>query len=217
MYRSELYDYLKKRMMAIAPNLTLMVGELVGARLLAHAGSLVSLAKYPASTVQLLGAEKALFRALKSKGDTPKYGLIYHAAFVNAASQMNKAKIARTLACKTSLSARVDAFVAQSEAGDTQPQDVASKLWSKMQKRIHYVEGREVEVVSKSLAGQLFGRHEFGGKAEAAHDDTADFKVTAGDKRKRDNDDEEAPKKKKRKKDKKDKKKKKRRKQEEAE
>ena len=74
-----------------------------------------------------------------------------------------------------------------------------------------------MEVVSKSLAGQLFGRHEFGGKAEAAHDDTADFKVTAGDKRKRDDDDEEAPKKKKRKKDKKDKKKKKRRKQEEAE
>merc|ERR1712190_282197 len=138
-YRTELYDYLKKRMMAIAPNLTLMVGELVGARLLSHAGSLVSLAKYPASTVQLLGAEKALFRALKSKGDTPKYGLIYHAAFVNAASQMNKAKIARTLACKTSLSARVDAFVAQSESGgDAQHQDVASKLWSKMQRRMRH-------------------------------------------------------------------------------
>eukprot|EP00483_Globobulimina_turgida_P002392 UN02394 len=96
--------------MAIAPNLTLMVGELVGARLLSHAGSLINLAKYPASTVQILGAEKALFRAFKTKSDTPKYGLIYHASFVNAASQINKAKIARTLACKTSLSARVDAF-----------------------------------------------------------------------------------------------------------
>lgn len=61
-YRAQLYDYLKNRMLAIAPNLTIMVGELVGARLIAHAGSLLSLAKQPSSTVQILGAEKALFR-----------------------------------------------------------------------------------------------------------------------------------------------------------
>src|SRR5688500_14608955 len=76
-YRASLYDYLRNRMNAIAPSLTVMVGELVGARLIAHAGSLLSLAKHPASTVQILGAEKALFRALKTKHDTPKYGLIY--------------------------------------------------------------------------------------------------------------------------------------------
>ncbi len=57
-YRAQLYEYLQSRMNAIAPNLTIMVGELVGARLIAHAGSLVTLAKYPASTVQILGAEK---------------------------------------------------------------------------------------------------------------------------------------------------------------
>lgn len=82
-YRGQLYEYLKNRMMAVAPNLTLMVGELVGARLIAHAGivlhtallvllgpvllfivtgSLMNLAKHPSSTVQILGAEKALFR-----------------------------------------------------------------------------------------------------------------------------------------------------------
>merc|ERR1712032_1707629 len=116
-YRNELYDYLKKRMMAIAPNLTLMVGELVGARLLSHAGSLINLAKYPASTVQILGAEKALFRALKTKSDTPKYGLIYHASFVGQAAPKNKGKISRVLAAKASLSARVDAFCA-SAVGD---------------------------------------------------------------------------------------------------
>ena len=66
-YRASLYEYLRHRMNAIAPNLTVMVGELVGARLIAHAGSLLSLAKQPASTVQILGAEKALFRALKTK------------------------------------------------------------------------------------------------------------------------------------------------------
>lgn len=77
-YRIQLSDYLRNRMQAIAPNLTALVGELVGARLISHAGSLMNLAKHPASTVQILGAEKALFRALKTKHDTPKYGLIYH-------------------------------------------------------------------------------------------------------------------------------------------
>ncbi len=57
-YRAQLFDYLRSRMNAIAPNLTVMVGELVGARLIAHAGSLINLAKQPASTVQILGAEK---------------------------------------------------------------------------------------------------------------------------------------------------------------
>jgi nucleolar protein 58 len=80
-YRSQLSEYLRNRMAAIAPNLTALVGELVGARLISHAGSLVNLAKHPASTVQILGAEKALFRALKTKHDTPKYGLIYHVSF----------------------------------------------------------------------------------------------------------------------------------------
>lgn len=81
-YRAQLYDYLKSRMAAIAPNLTSMVGEIVGAKLISHAGSLLNLAKCPASTVQILGAEKALFRALKTKHDTPKYGLLYHASLV---------------------------------------------------------------------------------------------------------------------------------------
>ena len=80
-YRTQLAEYLRNRMNAIAPNLTALVGELVGARLISHAGSLISLAKHPASTVQILGAEKALFRALKTKHDTPKYGLIYHVRF----------------------------------------------------------------------------------------------------------------------------------------
>lgn len=92
-YRSELYEYLKNRMVAIAPNLTTLVGELVGARLISHAGSLMNLAKHPASTVQILGAEKALFRALKSKSPTPKYGLIYHASLVGQASPKNKGKV----------------------------------------------------------------------------------------------------------------------------
>ena len=97
-YRAQLYDYLRNRMIAIAPNLTALVGELVGARLISHAGSLLNLAKHPASTVQILGAEKALFRALKTKHDTPKYGLIYHASLVGQAPPKLKGKVRGTRA-----------------------------------------------------------------------------------------------------------------------
>lgn len=71
-YRKELVDYLAEKMKACAPSLTALLGERIGARLISHAGSLTNLSKYPASTVQILGAEKALFRALKTKGNTPK-------------------------------------------------------------------------------------------------------------------------------------------------
>lgn len=109
-YRQQLAGYLTARMNAIAPNLTALVGELVGARLIAHAGSLTNLSKSPASTIQILGAEKALFRALKTKHDTPKYGLIYHASLIGQATGKNKGKMARVLAAKASLGLRVDAL-----------------------------------------------------------------------------------------------------------
>ncbi|CAB3410888.1 unnamed protein product [Caenorhabditis bovis] len=109
-YRAQLFDYLKNRMNALAPNVTVLLGELVGARLISHAGSLVSLAKAPASTIQILGAEKALFRALKTKKDTPKYGLIYHAQLITQAPPKVKGKMARKLAAKCSLASRIDAL-----------------------------------------------------------------------------------------------------------
>ncbi|KAL9111080.1 MAG: hypothetical protein Q9227_004513 [Pyrenula ochraceoflavens] len=109
-YRQQLASYLSARMTAIAPNLTALVGELVGARLIAHAGSLMNLSKSPASTIQILGAEKALFRALKTKHDTPKYGLIYHASLIGQASGKNKGKMARVLAAKAAIGLRVDAL-----------------------------------------------------------------------------------------------------------
>lgn len=61
-FRRELHAYLVEKMNIVAPNLAALIGEMVGARLIAHAGSLTNLSKYPASTVQILGAEKALFR-----------------------------------------------------------------------------------------------------------------------------------------------------------
>lgn len=109
-YRKSLGNYLTAKMGIVAPNLAALIGETVGARLISHAGSLTNLAKYPASTVQILGAEKALFRALKTKGNTPKYGLIYHSSFIGRAGQKNKGRISRFLANKTSIASRIDNF-----------------------------------------------------------------------------------------------------------
>jgi nucleolar protein 56 len=109
-YRADLHRYLSTKMLKVAPNLSTLIGEMVGARLISHAGSLTSLAKYPASTVQILGAEKALFRALKTKGNTPKYGLIFHSSFIGRASQKNKGRISRYLANKASIASRIDSF-----------------------------------------------------------------------------------------------------------
>ena len=109
-YRASLQEYLKARMQALAPNLTNIVGEIVGARLISHAGSLVNLAKCPASTVQILGAEKALFKAIRTKHNTPKYGIIYQAQLVSNAAPKFKGKVARALAAKCSLCVRCDAL-----------------------------------------------------------------------------------------------------------
>lgn len=109
-YRKQLHSYLVSKMQDIAPNLATLIGEMVGARLISHAGSLTNLAKCPASTLQILGAEKALFRALKTRGNTPKYGLIFHSSFIGRASARNKGRISRYLANKCSIASRIDCF-----------------------------------------------------------------------------------------------------------
>jgi len=109
-YREDLSGYLHKKMIDISPNLTTLVGDIVGARLILRAGSLISLAKYPASTVQILGAEKALFRALKTRSQTPKYGLIYNSSYITKAKPRDKGRISRYLANKCVIASRIDAF-----------------------------------------------------------------------------------------------------------
>ncbi|XP_076004905.1 nucleolar protein 58 isoform X2 [Genypterus blacodes] len=141
-YRAQLYDYLKNRMMAIAPNLTVMVGELVGARLISHAGSLLNLAKHPASTVQILGAEKALFRALKTRKDTPKYGLIYHASLVGQTTAKNKGKISRMLAAKASLAIRYDAL------GEDTNAEMGVENRAKLEARLRQLEEKGIRRIS---------------------------------------------------------------------
>ncbi|QCD88582.1 nucleolar protein 58 [Vigna unguiculata] len=147
-YRAQLYDYLKSRMNTIAPNLTAMVGELVGARLIAHGGSLLNLAKQPGSTVQILGAEKALFRALKTKHATPKYGLIYHASLIGQAAAKFKGKISRSLAAKTALAIRCDAL------GDGQDNTMGLENRAKLEARLRNLEGKELGRFAGSAKGK---------------------------------------------------------------
>ena len=146
-YRGQLFDYLKSRMASVAPNLTVMVGELVGARLIAHAGSLMNLAKHPASTVQILGAEKALFRALKTKHETPKYGLIYHASLVGQSAPKFKGKISRVLAAKAALAVRVDAL------GDDPDTSIGLESRAKVEQRLRQLEGKSFTLPTQDAPG----------------------------------------------------------------
>ncbi|KKK15404.1 pre-rRNA processing nucleolar protein [Aspergillus ochraceoroseus] len=129
-YRKSLHSYLVAKMSVVAPNLAALIGEIVGARLISHAGSLTNLSKYPASTVQILGAEKALFRALKTKGNTPKYGLLYHSSFIGRAGPKNKGRISRFLANKCSIASRIDNFSEEptTKFGDALKKQVEERL-----------------------------------------------------------------------------------------
>ncbi|NWR40058.1 NOP56 protein, partial [Tachuris rubrigastra] len=129
-YRRGLQEYLRSKMSQVAPSLSALIGEVVGARLISHAGSLTNLAKYPASTVQILGAEKALFRALKTRGNTPKYGLIFHSTFIGRAAAKNKGRISRYLANKCTIASRIDCFseVPTSVFGDKLREQVEERL-----------------------------------------------------------------------------------------
>lgn len=147
-YRAQLYDYLKSRMNTIAPNLTSLVGELVGARLISHGGSLVNLAKQPGSTIQILGAEKALFRALKTKHATPKYGLIYHASLIGQAAPKHKGKISRSLASKAALAIRYDAL------GDGEDNSLGLESRLKLETRLRVLEGKELGRSAGSTKGK---------------------------------------------------------------
>lgn len=141
-YRGQLYAYLSNRMAAIAPNLTALVGELVGARLISHAGSLLSLAKQPASTIQILGAEKALFRALKTKHDTPKYGLLYHSSLVGQAPPRMKGKMARMVATKAALSIRLDALADADSKSDMSAPTIGAESRAKLEARARGLDQR---------------------------------------------------------------------------
>ena len=150
--RTHLQKYLANKMDVVAPNLSALIGETVGARLISHAGSLTNLAKFPASTIQILGAEKALFRALKAKGNTPKYGLIFHSSFIGRAQPQSKGRISRYLANKCSLATRIDCF------GDEHAGNVfGTHMRDQVEERLEYLQTgkkpqRNIEVMRHAAA-----------------------------------------------------------------
>jgi nucleolar protein 56 len=102
--------YLDQTMEEVAPNTKAIVGALLGARMIAIAGGLMNLAKRPASTMQVLGAEKALFRSIKTGARPPKHGLIFQHTLIHDAKRWQRGKIARAIAGKLAIAVRTDAF-----------------------------------------------------------------------------------------------------------
>lgn len=159
-YRMELSEYLRTKMTDCAPNIHALLGETVGARLIAHAGSLTKLSKCPASTVQILGAEKALFRALKSKGNTPKFGLLFNSTFISRATTKNKGRISRFLANKCAIASRLDAF------SDAPNAIYGDKLRAQVEERLQFYETGQVP--RKNLEVMLEAKEEMDAKLKKA-------------------------------------------------
>ncbi|KAL2014113.1 hypothetical protein VTN00DRAFT_1638 [Thermoascus crustaceus] len=204
-YRKSLHSYLVSKMNVVAPNLAALIGEIVGARLISHAGSLTNLSKYPASTVQILGAEKALFRALKTKGNTPKYGLLFHSSFIGRAGPKNKGRISRFLANKCSIASRIDNF---SETPSTKFGDVLRK---QVEERLEfYATGAaptKNEVAMKTAMDSILADMEIDGEESDVEMKDADAKAEKkkDKKEKKEKKEKEEKKEKKEKKDKKEK------------
>jgi nucleolar protein 56 len=108
--RRVLADHVEVAMETVAPNVKELLTVTVGARIIAKAGSLARLATLPASTIQVLGAEKALFRALKTGARPPKHGLLFQHPLVHSAPKWQRGKIARAVASKVAIAARIDYY-----------------------------------------------------------------------------------------------------------
>ncbi len=106
--RKKLEDHIETQMRTIAPNTSVILGTSVGARILARAGSLKKLASMPSSTIQVIGAEKALFRSIKTGSQPPKHGLLFQHSLVHASPRWQRGKIARAVAAKAAIASRVD-------------------------------------------------------------------------------------------------------------
>ncbi|ABL87580.1 rRNA biogenesis protein Nop56/Nop58 [Pyrobaculum islandicum DSM 4184] len=129
-YRESLATYIDEAMKEVAPNIRELVGPLLGARLIKLAGGLTRMAFLPASTIQVLGAEKALFRALRTGGKPPKHGVIFQYPEIFRSPRWQRGKIARALAAKLAIAAKADAFTGNF---------IAPRLKEELMKRIQEI------------------------------------------------------------------------------
>ncbi|MFW9970853.1 MAG: hypothetical protein ACFFDF_11705 [Candidatus Odinarchaeota archaeon] len=126
-YRIQLENYLDELIKNYCPNINSVIGSLIGAKLIAKAGSLQKLAYMPASRIQILGAEKALYRFLKTGEKRPKHGLIFQWNQIRSAKPIHRGKIARVVAGKIAIGAKVDLFNGDFIA-DTLVKDIEEKI-----------------------------------------------------------------------------------------
>jgi nucleolar protein 56 len=125
--REMLEKYIEQRMSQVAPNVSSVAGSLIGARMIMHAGSLQRLAMLPSGTVQLLGAEKAMFRHLREGSRPPKHGILFAHPLVHNAPPWQRGPIARALAGKICLAARADVY---------SHNDISDLLKAQLEKRV---------------------------------------------------------------------------------
>lgn len=138
--RDRIEKYIEELAKEIAPNMTALIGPKLTARLIAKAGSLRKLAMFPASTIQLLGAEKALFLALRKGRKPPKHGIIFQHPYINQSPKLIRGKIARLLAGKITIAARTDAF-----GGDF----IGDKLHDEIRKRVEELRNKARKMIKK--------------------------------------------------------------------
>jgi nucleolar protein 56 len=170
--RRILADHIEATMDVIAPNVKELLTASVGARVISKAGSLARLATLPASTIQVLGAEKALFRALKTGARPPKHGLLFQHPLIHSAPKWQRGKIARALASKVAIAARIDYY--RHEGTDPAIQD-------RLKARIGEIKERYKEPLSEKERDRKYKEHQlrqqqeragygFGGRIERSKD-----------------------------------------------
>lgn len=121
--KESLEEYIEEVMEQIAPNIKKLVGAKLGARIIASAGGLMKLATKPSSTIQILGAEKALYRSIRTRSRPPKHGFIFQHPQVHGSPKRLRGKIARAIAGKLAIAARIDAY-----GGEFQGESLKNKL-----------------------------------------------------------------------------------------
>jgi len=125
--RKNISDYIASLSEEVAPNTVEVGGPLLTAKLIAKAGSLMKLAMMPSSRIQILGAEKAMFRSMKTGSRPPKHGLIFQHPLIHSAPRRQRGKLARALAGKLTMAARVDAY-SKRFIGDKLKEDLEERI-----------------------------------------------------------------------------------------
>lgn len=148
--RRILAEYIEDAMEVVAPNVKQILTALVGARLVSKAGSLNRLAFSSASTIQVLGAEKALFRALKSGARPPKHGLLFQHPMVHSAPKWQRGKIARAVASKVAIAARIDMY---RQSGKDE------SILNKLESRISEIKEKYKDPVSEKERNRKYNQH----------------------------------------------------------